>query len=240
MAVLEAQEVTAGYGDAVIVERISVKVEAGEIVAVVGPNGSGKSTFLKSLLGLVRRFCGRILFEGRDITAFPAWRIARAGIGYVPQVNNVFPNLSVVENLQMGAYFRQDKGGIQADCSEILEMFPELKRRSRFRAETLSGGERQLLAIGRALMGRPQVLLLDEPLAFLSPKTAALILRQLAAIKERGIGLLLVEQKTFLALEAADYGYLLSEGRCLMEGRGSALLADASLRERFLGLRKEV
>lgn len=240
MAVLEARQITAGYGDVVIVEQVTVQVDAGQTVAVVGPNGSGKSTFLKSLVGLVHRFSGSVTYQGRDITALQPWQIIRSGIGYVPQVQNIFPNLSVTENLEMGAYSRRDKAGIRSDLSEIFSVFPELQRRRRNRAETLSGGERQLLAIGRALMGRPQMLLLDEPLAFLAPKAAALILEKLAAVKEKGIGVLLIEQNTFLALKAADYAYVLSEGRCVMEGKGSALLEDASLRQRFLGLGREV
>ncbi|MDI6631206.1 MAG: ABC transporter ATP-binding protein [Thermoanaerobacteraceae bacterium] len=240
MAVLEARQITAGYGDTVIVEQITVQVDAGQTVAVVGPNGSGKSTFLKSLVGLVHRFAGSVIYQGRDITVLQPWQITRSGIGYVPQVQNIFPNLSVTENLEMGAYSRRDKEGIRGDLNEIFTIFPELQRRRRTRAETLSGGERQLLAIGRALMGRPQMLLLDEPLAFLAPKAAALILEKLAAVKEKGIGVLLVEQNTFLALKAADYAYVLSEGRCVMEGKGSVLLEDASLRERFLGLGREV
>lgn len=240
MALLEVIDLTAGYGDTTIIEEISIRVEAGAITAIVGPNGCGKSTLLKSILRLARRFSGRVIFQDQEISDLPTYEIIRRGIAYVPQVNNVFSNLTVQENLEMGAYFRKDKEGITTDYEEIYTRFPELARRRRARAETLSGGERQLLAIGRALMGRPAALLLDEPLAFLAPKTAAFILERLQAIKTKGIGILLVEQNTFLALGAAAYGYVLNQGRCVMEGTGAALLADPALRERFLGVAKGV
>ncbi|WP_334110077.1 ABC transporter ATP-binding protein [Thermodesulfitimonas autotrophica] len=240
MALLEVTDLTAGYGDTTIIEGINIRVEAGAITAIVGPNGCGKSTLLKSILRLAHRFRGRIVFQDQEISTLPTYEIIRRGIAYVPQVNNVFSNLTVQENLEMGAYFRKDKEGIATDYEEIYTRFPELARRRRARAETLSGGERQLLAIGRALMGRPAALLLDEPLAFLAPKTAALILERLQAIKTKGVGILLVEQNTFLALGAAAYGYVLNQGRCVMEGTGAALLSDPALRERFLGVAKGV
>lgn len=240
MALLAVKDLTAGYGDVTIIEGINLQVEAGQITAVVGPNGCGKSTLLKSILGLARRFGGKVLFQDREISMLPTYQLIRLGIGYVPQVNNVFSNLTVHENLEMGAYYRRDKGGILRDCEEIYTNFPELARHRHTRAETLSGGERQLLAIARALMGQPKVLLLDEPLAFLAPKTATFILERLQGVKQKGIGILLVEQNTFLALHTAEYGYVLNQGRCVMEGPGARLLADPALRERFLGLAKEV
>ncbi|RDV83395.1 ABC transporter ATP-binding protein [Ammonifex thiophilus] len=240
MACLVTRDLVIGYGDIVVVEGVSIEVEKGCLVAVVGPNGSGKSTLLKGIMGLARRFSGHIYYQDQDITLLPPHTITRLGIGYVPQVNNIYGPLTVRENLLLGAYFRRDKAGTEKDLNEIFNIFPELARRRDARAETLSGGERQLLAIGRALMGRPQVLLLDEPLAFLAPKTALLILEKLREIRERGLGILLVEQNTFLALENADYGYVLNQGRCVMEGKGQELLSDPSLRERFLGLPKEV
>ena len=240
MVLLETANLTAGYGDISIINEINVRVVSKSIVAIVGPNGCGKSTLLKSILGFTRRFSGRITFQGEDISKLPTYAIIQRGIGYVPQTNNVFGSLTVHENLEMGAYSRKDREGIAADCEELYVRFPELARRRRARAETLSGGERQLLAIGRALMGRPAVLLLDEPLAFLAPKTAALILERLQEIKAQGIGILLVEQNTFLVLKAAEYGYVLNEGRCVMEGPGAALMADPELRDRFLGVAKGV
>ncbi|KUK40559.1 MAG: ABC transporter related protein [Clostridia bacterium 62_21] len=239
MALLEARRICAGYGDVVVVEDVSLHVDTGHLVAIVGPNGSGKSTLLKSLLGLARRFAGEVVFQGQDISGMPTWKAAEIGIGYVPQVNNVFTNLSVIENLEMGGYCRRDKAGVRDDLGEMLKTFPELEARKHACAGTLSGGERQLLAIARAMMTHPKVLLLDEPLAFLSPKAASLILERLLQIRATGTAILLVEQNTIKALEVANYGYVLNEGRCVMEGEGPALLADESLRRRFLGLGRE-
>lgn len=240
MTLLEAREISAGYGDVAIVENVSLRVPAGELVAIVGPNGSGKSTLMKSLVGLVRVFGGRVFFRGNDITGLPTPRAAALGLGYVPQVYNVFTNLTVNENLELGAYCRRDRAGIRKDLEEMYNIFPELAARKGARAETLSGGERQLLAIARAMMARPSVLLLDEPLAFLAPKAASLVMERLLEIRSRGTAVLLVEQNTVQALRRASYAYVLNEGRCVMEGPGPALLADEDLRRRFLGLEKGV
>ncbi|MGO0122771.1 ABC transporter ATP-binding protein [Desulfothermobacter acidiphilus] len=240
MACIVTKDLIVGYGDSVIIEGISVQVDGGQLVAVVGPNGSGKSTLLKGIIGLARQFGGQVYFKDREITHLPPYLLTRLGIGYVPQVNNIYGPLTVRENLLLGAYFRRDRAETAKDLNEVLSVFPELARKQKSRAQTLSGGERQLLAIGRALMGRPRVLLLDEPLAFLAPKTALLILEKLREIKERGLAILLVEQNTFLALENADYAYVLNQGRCVAEGKGKELLQDASLQERFLGLPKGV
>lgn len=235
-----AKNIRAGYGDAVIVDDMSIQVDDGTLVAIVGPNGSGKSTLLKSLLGLARQFSGQVFYGDRDVTNLRPYQAVEAGIGYVPQVSNVFTNLTVNENMEMGAYQRNDKAGIRLDLDEMYQRFPELAARKKSRAETLSGGERQLLAIARAMMAHPTLLLLDEPLAFLSPKAASVVLNRLLQIQAEGTSLLMVEQNTVRALENSSYGYILNEGRCVMEGKGRDLLADASLRERFLGLEKEV
>lgn len=240
MSTFEARNLRAGYGDVVIVDGVSLTVNHNDLVAIVGPNGSGKSTVLKSLLGLSRLFSGQVLYGERDITNLKPWQAVGAGLGYVPQVNNVFTNLTVNENLEMGAYSRRDKAGIRADLEEVYQRFPELAARRKARAETLSGGERQLLAVARAMMAHPKMLLLDEPLAFLSPKASGVVLDRLLQIQAEGTSMLLVEQNTVKALQHASYGYVLNEGRCVMEGKGTELLADASLRERFLGLGKGV
>lgn len=240
MPLFEAKNICAGYGDVMIVNDVSLSVSNGDLVAIVGPNGSGKSTLLKSLLGLAHLFSGQVLYRERDITRIAPWQAVEVGLGYVPQVNNVFTNLTVNENLEMGAYRRHDKAGIRSDLEEMYQRFPELAARKKARAETLSGGERQLLAIARAMMARPRLLLLDEPLAFLSPKASEVVLNRLLQIQAEGTSLLLVEQNTIKALQNASYGYILNEGRCVMEGKGPQLLADGSLRERFLGLGKEV
>lgn len=240
MSLFQAKEICAGYGDVMIVVGVSISVAQGDLVAIVGPNGSGKSTLLKSIMGLARTFSGQVLYEERDITRLAPWQAVGIGLGYVPQINNVFTGLTINENLEMGAYRRSDQAGIRSDLEEVYQRFPELAARKKARAETLSGGERQLLAIARAMMAHPKMLLLDEPLAFLSPKASGAVLNRLLQIQAEGTSILMVEQNTVKALQNASYGYILNEGRCVMEGKGLELLEDASLREQFLGLRKGV
>ncbi|MEW5919936.1 MAG: ABC transporter ATP-binding protein [Bacillota bacterium] len=239
MPLLDIQKLTAGYNDVVIVDQVDARVNAGDLVVVVGPNGSGKSTLVKGLLGLARQFSGKTYFDQQDITRLEPWQAVKVGIGYVPQTNNVFTNLMVSENLEMGAFCRMDKKAIKSDMDEIYEQFPELARRKKARAETLSGGERQLLAIARSMMSRPRMLFLDEPLAFLSPKASALVMNRLLEIQAAGTSMLMIEQNTKIALQNATYAYVLNEGRCVMEGKGPELWEDKSLRQRFLGLDKE-
>jgi len=228
--------INAGYGDAIIVHDVSVKVAEGEIVAIVGPNGSGKSTLLKSLLGFARLFRGRVYYQGKDITGIACDRAVGLGVGYVPQTNNVFPNLTISENLDMGAYHRKGKASIKAGMAEIYEMFPELEVRKNALAGNLSGGERQMLAIARAMMAEPKVLLLDEPLASLSPKPASAILAKMERIRERGVAMVIVEQNVKKALSVSNRGYVLVNGECAMEGDADSLFAEESSKQRFLGL----
>lgn len=239
MPLLEIHKISAGYNDVVIVDQVDARVNAGELVVVVGPNGSGKSTLVKGMLGLARKFGGKIIFDQEDITRLEAWQAVNVGIGYVPQTNNVFTSLMVSENLEMGAYCRLDKKMIKGDIDEIYALFPELARRKKAKAETLSGGERQFLAIARAMMSRPRMLFLDEPLAFLSPRASAAVMKRLLEIQASGTSMLMIEQNTKIALQNANYAYVLNEGRCVMEGKGPELLEDKSLRQRFLGLDRE-
>jgi branched-chain amino acid transport system ATP-binding protein len=234
--VLVAENIDAGYGDVIIVHNISVRVEEGEIVAIVGPNGSGKSTLLKSLLGFARMFHGRVFYQGQDVTGMAPERLIRLGIGYVPQLNNVFPNLTIAENLDMGAYHRKGRASIKAGMREIYEMFPELEARKNSLAGNLSGGERQMLAIARAMMAQPKVLLLDEPLASLSPKPTSVILSKLRKIEEAGMAIVIVEQNVNKALSVSKRGYVLVEGVCTMEGDASSLFTEEAFGQRFLGL----
>ncbi|RLI39195.1 ABC transporter ATP-binding protein [Candidatus Bathyarchaeota archaeon] len=234
---LKAEGICGGYGKMVIVHDVSMHVGEGELVALVGPNGSGKSTFLKTIYGLARRFSGRVFFFGKDVSDLRPYDKARIGLGYVPQVNNVFPELTVLENLEMGAYFRKDEEAIREDLEMIFSLFPVLKERRDQKAETLSGGERQMLAIGRALIGRPKVLLLDEPAAALAPKLAKELFKKLDEIRESGVAILLVEQHARRALEACDRGYVLVDGRVVMEGPGKELLESEDLKRAFLGWR---
>jgi len=234
--IFSAENISAGYGDVVIVHDVSVRVAEGEIVAIVGPNGSGKSTLLKSLLGFVRLFQGDVFYQGENITGIVPDRAVRSGIGYVPQINNIFPNLTISENLDMGAYHRKGKASIKAGMTEIYEMFPELEVRKSALAGNLSGGERQMLAIGRAMMAEPRVLLLDEPLASLSPKPASVILSKLGLIKENHVAIMIVEQNVKKALSVSSRGYVLVNGTCVMEGDADSLFAEESSQQRFLGL----
>jgi len=213
-----------------------VKVDEGEIVAIVGPNGSGKSTLLKSILGFARLFQGKVLYCGKDITGVVSDRAIKMGIGYVPQMNNIFPNLTISENLDMGAYHRKGRASIKAGLREIFEMFPELGVRKNALAENLSGGERQMLAIARAMMAQPKVLLLDEPLASLSPRPVSVILSKLEKIREIGTAIIIVEQSVKKALSVSSRGYVLVEGTCAMEGEANSLFAEESSKQRYLGL----
>lgn len=231
-----AEHISAGYGDVIIVHDVSVKVDEGEIVAIVGPNGSGKSTLLKSILGFAKLFQGKVLYCGKDITGVASDRAVKMGIGYVPQVNNIFPNLTITENLDMGAYHRKGRASVKAGIREILEMFAELEVRRNALAGNLSGGERQMLAIARAMMAQPKVLLLDEPLASLSPRPVSIILSKLRKIKETGTAIVMVEQNVKKALSVSSRGYVLVEGACAMQGDAASLFAEESSKQRYLGL----
>jgi len=231
-----AESIDAGYGDAIIVQGVSIHVAESEIVAIVGPNGSGKSTLIKSFLGFARLFQGKVFYQGKDITGIASHRAASLGIGYVPQTNNVFPNLTIAENLYMGAYHRKGKDSIKAGVAEIYEMFPELEVRKSGLAGNLSGGERQVLAIARAMMAQPKVLFLDEPLASLSPKPASAILSKMESIRENGIAIAMVEQNVKKALSVSNRGYVLVNGTCAMEGDAASLFAEDSSKQRYLGL----
>ncbi|MFQ6012445.1 MAG: ABC transporter ATP-binding protein [Thermoplasmata archaeon] len=235
--VLDAQDIVGGYGKAVVVQGFSAHLDEGELVALVGPNGSGKSTFIKSIYGLATLFEGRVALDGTDVTRMNPEAKARLGLGYVPQVANVFPDLTVVENLEMGAYAEKSKAAVRRILGEILELFPLLADRRNQMAATLSGGERQILALGRALMGRPRVLLLDEPTAALAPRVVNDLFREILEIRDAGVAILLVEQHAKRALEIASRGYVLVAGEKAMEGTGQEILNDESLKRIFLGRR---
>jgi len=235
-SIFVAENIHAGYGDVIIVHDVSVNIAEGEIVAIVGPNGSGKSTLLKSILGFARLFQGSVFYQGKDITGIASDKAISLGIGYVPQLNNIFPNLTITENLDMGAYHRKGKASIQAGMRDIFDMFPELEVRKNALAGNLSGGERQMLAIARAMMAEPKVLMLDEPLASLSPKPASGILSKMDKIKEAGVAIIIVEQNVKKALSVSNRGYVLVNGACAMEGDADSLFAEESSKQRYLGL----
>jgi ABC-type branched-subunit amino acid transport system ATPase component len=234
--ILVAENIDAGYGDATIVRDVSLHVAEGEIVGIVGPNGSGKSTLIKSFLGFARLFKGSVSYQGRDISGIAPNRAVGLGIGYVPQIDNVFPNLTIAENLDMGAYHRQGRTSIKAGMAEIYEMFPELEVRKSSLAGNLSGGERQMLAIARAMMAQPRLLFLDEPLASLSPKPASVILSKMESIRDNGIAIAIVEQNVKKVLSVSNRGYVLVNGTCVMEGDADSLFAGDFSEQHYLGL----
>ena len=231
---LELENVYAGYiQDLNILQGINFRIEPGELVTVIGPNGAGKSTLAKTIFGLLTPNEGKIIFKGENIAGLKSDQIVRRGMCYVPQIANVFPNLSVEENLEMGAFIRS--GSLQPLKKQIYTMFPKLGSRKRQRAGTLSGGERQMLAMGRALMLDPDLLILDEPSAALSPMLVNSVFEQIKAINQNGKAIVLVEQNAKKALELADRGYVLESGRDRFEGPGLELLNDPKVGELYLG-----
>ena len=230
---LDATGLHGGYGAADVLHGVDLRVEPGEIVAIIGPNGAGKSTALKALFGLVQIHTGRVVYGDTEITHLTPDRITRLGIGYVPQERNVFVNLTVHENLEMGAYIRTDD--VSAHLARIYDLFPPLKEKQKEAAGLLSGGQRQMVAMGRALMLDPAVLLLDEPTAGLAPAFVDLIFERVQEINRAGIGILMVEQNARHALEIADRGYVLVNGANAFEDTGANLLANREVAEAFLG-----
>jgi len=232
---LRVQGLRSGYGKVPILAGVDLLVAGGEVVAVVGPNGSGKSTLLKTICGLIRPYSGQILFDGRDMAGRPSYHIARAGISYVPEGGRLFPNMTVRENLLMGAFATPAnlKSGL---LEEIYTLFPILQRRGRQYAATLSGGEKQMLAISRGLVSSPKILMLDEPSLGIAPKLVEEIYDRLHALKAKGLTVLLVEQNTNFALELADRAYVLENGRIVLEGSGQDVAANPEIKRHFLGL----
>lgn len=234
--ILVAKNIVAGYGDVHIVNDVSVRLENGGNVAIIGPNGSGKSTLLKAILGFARLFEGQVIFNDQDITGKPADKTVSMGLGYVSQTDNVFANLNIQENLEMGAFTRKDNAGVKKDIERMYQMFPELERRRKFYAGSLSGGERQMLAIARAMMANPRALLLDEPLASLSHKAVETIIDKLRMINESGMALMIIEQNTRRILDFSKRAYVLVTGRLALEGEASTILENEEARKKYLGL----
>ncbi len=233
MNLLEVESVVSGYGEMEILHDVSIRVEEGEIVSIIGPNGSGKSTLMKTIFGLLTAWEGHVVFAGQDMTRLMPEQTVRRGMCYVPQVDNIFPSLTVQENLEMGAFIRDDDYGSRLE--EIYEMFPDLKDRRNSRTDKLSGGVRQMVALGRALMLDPKMLLLDEPSAGLAPMVVEMIFEHIRTINRQGVTFLLVEQNARKALENSDRAYVLVDGRNRIDGPGRALLADQQIGELFLG-----
>ena len=232
---LTAQGITAGYGTMDILHDVSLHVRPGEIVSIIGPNGAGKSTAFKTIVGFLYPRTGRIVFDGQDITGLRPDLVLRRGLAYVPQGRLVFPQMTVLENLEMGAYIETDAARVAAALERVYGLFPILAERRKQRAGTMSGGEQQMVAIGRALMTTPRLILLDEPSLGLSPKFVSVIFEKLLEMQREGYTLMVVEQNAARALAIADRGYVLELGRNRFEGAGQRLLADPDVKRLYLG-----
>lgn len=235
MSLLEVKDLVVSYGGIEALKGISFSVDEGQIVTLIGANGAGKSTTLRAITGIVPVKSGTILYNGEDITGMDTQKVVERGIALVPEGRRVFANLTVLENLKIGAYLRKDTAQIQKDIEYIYKLFPRLEERSWQLAGTLSGGEQQMLAIGRALMAEPRLLLLDEPSLGLAPLLVRSIFETVRAINQKGVTVLLVEQNARAALKLASRGYVLEVGNVAMEDTAANLLADASVREAYLG-----
>ena len=232
---LEVLDLHSGYGKVEILKGISLKVSPGKIVSLIGSNGAGKTTFLMTLSGIVRARKGGIFFEGKPIVKLAPDEIVRLGITQVPEGRRIFQHLTVAENLDLGAYTRSRGKELEKDRGELFLLFPILKDRLKMLAGNLSGGEQQMLAMARALMARPKVLLLDEPSLGLAPKMVEMIFSFIRRINERGITILLVEQNAWKALELADYAYVIESGKIQLEGTGEKLMANPMVKRSYLG-----
>jgi branched-chain amino acid transport system ATP-binding protein len=233
--ILEVEDVHTYYGAIHALKGISLDVREGEIVTLLGANGAGKSTTLRSINGLNRPRQGRIRFDGKDITTTPAHEIVKRGIAQSPEGRRLFPRMTVIENLEMGAFQRSDRGGIRQDLDRVFELFPRLLERRDQKAGTMSGGEQQMCAIGRALMARPKLLLLDEPSLGLAPIFVERIFDIIRTINEQGTSILLVEQNALMALDAADRGYVLETGNIALADDAKALKSNEQVRKTYLG-----
>ena len=232
-AVLKVVGLSAGYGGPPIVEEVNLEARPGAITALVGPNGAGKSTLLKAIAGVVPTSTGQITIQGRDVTGLPPEKLVRSGLAYVPQVANVFPSLTVRENLEMGGYVRRDD--VRARIEELFRLFPDLRAASTRPARTLSGGQRNMLALARGLMVEPAVLLIDEPTAGLAPRYESVVWDHVLAVRDTGVAVVVVEQNTRRTLGHADWAYLLTLGRIRVQGTGQDLLGNEEVVELYVG-----
>jgi branched-chain amino acid transport system ATP-binding protein len=236
MGLLEVAGINVFYGRVQALRGVSVSIDTGEIVALIGSNGAGKTTTLRTISGLNHATTGRVVFDGRDISSAPAHDVVRAGIGHAPEGRRLFPRMVVLDNLMMGTYARKDRAGIPSDITRVYDLFPRLKERTKQLAGTLSGGEQQMLAIGRALMARPKLLMLDEPSLGLAPILCETIFRVLTEINTQGTPILLVEQNATKALEIAHRAYVLETGSIVQAGTGKELLSSPDVQRAYLGM----
>lgn len=232
---LEISDLVCRYGKVDAIKSISLSVKQGQLVALIGANGAGKSTTLRAISGLLPSAFGRITFEGEDITRCSAREILARGIAHCPEGRRVFPHMTVEENLEMGAYLRRDAAVIEEDRARIFTQFPRLAERRRQIAGTLSGGEQQMLAIGRAIMSKPKLMMFDEPSLGLAPNIVEQVFEIIDGIRKSGTTVLMVEQNAYAALDMCDYAYLLEAGNIVLSGRGDELIDDQHIREAYLG-----
>jgi branched-chain amino acid transport system ATP-binding protein len=234
-ALLEVEDLRVAYGKIEAVKGISFKVEAGEVVTLIGTNGAGKTTTLRTLSGLLQPVSGHVRFDGRSLKKIPAHKIVSLGLAHSPEGRHIFPRMTIEDNLRLGAFLRNDKEGIEKDIRRAYELFPILGERSKQAAGTLSGGEQQMLAMGRALMSRPKLLMLDEPSMGLSPIMMQKIMATIAELKSQGTTILLIEQNAQAALSLADHAHVMEVGKIVLSGSGQDLLHDESVRKAYLG-----
>jgi len=233
--VLSLQEVETYYSEIKALQGVSLDVQEGEIVSLIGSNGAGKTTTLRTISGLLKPRKGRIFFRGKSIEVLPAHEVAGMGVAHVPEGRKIFPRLTVQENLEMGAFRITDKARIKTNMERVFELFPRMEERRRQKGGTLSGGEQQMLAMGRALMSEPDILLLDEPSMGLAPLLVDHIFQVIKTLNSSGMTILLVEQNALKALKIANRGYVLQTGRVVLTGRGSELLDNTLVKEAYLG-----
>ncbi|MFE2990516.1 ABC transporter ATP-binding protein [Streptomyces sp. NPDC059262] len=234
-ALLEVEDLKVAYGKIEAVKGISFSVQQGEVVTLIGTNGAGKTTTLRTLSGLLKPLSGKITFDGKPLTGVPAHKIVAMGLAHSPEGRRIFPRLSIAENLQLGAFLRKDSAGIEKDIQRAYDLFPILGERRKQAAGTLSGGEQQMLAMGRALMSQPKLLMLDEPSMGLSPIMMQKIMATIVELKSQGTTILLVEQNAQAALSLADHGHVMEVGSVVLSGTGQDLLHDESVRKAYLG-----
>lgn len=232
---LELKNIVSSYGNIRALKNVSLGVEEGQVVSLIGANGAGKTTTMRTITGLLHPEEGQVFFEGEDITGTPANELVTKGISLVPEGRQIIESLTVNENLEMGAYQRNDQKGIQEDIDEVCNIFPILKERQNQLGGTLSGGQQQMLAIGRSLMSKPKLLLLDEPSMGLAPLFVKEIFEIIKRINDQGTTVLLVEQNAGRALEVADYAYVLETGKMMLEGKSSDIVNDSRVKEAYLG-----
>lgn len=237
---LEVKDIHASYGKFEILKGVNLNVDEGEIVCMIGPNGAGKSTVFRTIFGFLKPLKGEVIFKGESIGGMPTHQIIRKGISYVFQRNSVFPNMTVMENMDMGAYIRDDKEEIQKDIEDLCKTFPIIKERKNEMAKNLSGGQRQMLEMARGLLLHPNLFLLDEPTAGLAPKVQKLVFKEIKEINENGITIMIVEQNARLALKHSDRAYVLENGKTIMEGSGVEILNNPRVIQAYLGGKKVI